>query len=88
MLGPHALEQEAVRLAEGFDASIRMIRGDALLAANFPLVHAVGRAAAERPRIVDFAWGREHAPKVAIIGKGVTFDTGGLDIKPASAAWS
>ena len=61
-----------------------MIRGDDLLAANFPLIHAVGRAAAEEPRIVDFAWGREDAPKVALIGKGVTFDTGGLDIKPAS----
>ncbi len=83
-LGPHALEQEAVKLAEGFDASVGMIRGDDLLADNFPLVHAVGRAAAEAPRIVDFSWGREDAPKVAIVGKGVTFDTGGLDIKPAS----
>ena len=48
------------------------------------MIHAVGRAGAEEPRIVDFSWGREDAPKVAIIGKGVTFDTGGLDIKPAS----
>ena len=84
LLGPHALEQEAVKLAERFDASVSMVRGEALLAANFPLIHAVGRAAAEEPRIVDFSWGREDAPKVAIIGKGVTFDTGGLDIKPAS----
>jgi leucyl aminopeptidase len=84
MLGPHALEQEVVKLAEHFDASVRMVRGDELLAANFPLVHAVGRAAAEEPRIVDISWGREDAPKVALIGKGVTFDTGGLDIKPAS----
>ena len=61
-----------------------MVRGEELLAANFPLIHAVGRAAAEEPRIVDFSWGREDAPKVALIGKGVTFDTGGLDIKPAS----
>jgi leucyl aminopeptidase len=83
-LGPHALEQEVVKLAERFDASVSMVRGDELLAANFPLIHAVGRAAAEAPRIVDFAWGREDAPKVALIGKGVTFDTGGLDIKPAS----
>ena len=83
-LGPQALEQEAVRLAERFDASVSMVRGEELLAANFPLIHAVGRAAAEEPRIVDFSWGREDAPKVAIIGKGVTFDTGGLDIKPAS----
>ena len=83
-LGPYALEQQAVKLAEQFDASVRMVRGDELLAANFPLIHAVGRAAAEEPRIVDFSWGREDAPKVALIGKGVTFDTGGLDIKPAS----
>jgi leucyl aminopeptidase len=83
-LGPHALEQEAVKLAESFDASVRMIRGDDLISDKFPLVYAVGRAAAEEPRIVDFSWGRDDAPKVALIGKGVTFDTGGLDIKPAS----
>ena len=83
-LGPHALEQEAVKLAEHFDASVAMVRGDELLSANFPLIHAVGRAASEEPRIIDFSWGREDAPKVTVIGKGVTFDTGGLDIKPAS----
>jgi len=84
VLGPHALEQEAVKLAEGYGAAISMIRGEDLLPANFPLIHAVGRAATERPRIVDFVWGRTDAPKVTLIGKGVTFDTGGLDIKPAS----
>ena len=84
VLGPNALEQEAVKLAEHFDASVTMVRGDELLAANFPLIHAVGRAGAEEPRLVDFSWGREDAPKVSLIGKGVTFDTGGLDIKPAS----
>ena len=84
VLGPDALEQEVVELAEHFDASVTMVRGDELTAANFPLVYAVGRAGAEAPRIVDFSWGREDAPKVAIIGKGVTFDSGGLDIKPAS----
>ena len=73
-----------VKLAEHFDASVTMVRGEELAAANFPLVYAVGRAGAEAPRIVDFSWGREDAPKVAIIGKGVTFDTGGLDIKAAS----
>ena len=84
VLGPHALEQEAARLAEGLGAAVSMIRGDELLEANFPLIHAVGRAAAERPRVVDFVWGRADAPKVTLIGKGVTFDSGGLDIKPAS----
>ena len=84
VLGPNALEQGAVKLAEHFDASVTIVRGDELLPANFPLIHAVGRAGAEEPRLVDFSWGREDAPKVAIIGKGVTFDSGGLDIKPAS----
>jgi leucyl aminopeptidase len=83
-LGPHALEQEAVRLAEHFDASVAMVRGDELVSANLPLIQAVGPAGAEEPRIVDFSWGRQGAPKVALVGKGVTFDTGGLDIKPAS----
>jgi leucyl aminopeptidase len=84
VLGPNALEQEAVKLAEHFDASVTMVRGAELIGANFPLIHAVGRAGAEEPRLVDFSWGREDAPRVSIIGKGVTFDTGGLDIKPAS----
>ena len=84
VLGPNALEQEAVKLAEHFDASVAMVRGDELIGANFPLIHAVGRAGAEEPRLVDFSWGREDAPKVSLVGKGVTFDTGGLDIKPAS----
>jgi leucyl aminopeptidase len=83
-LGPNALEQEAIKLAEHFDASVTMVRGAELIGANFPLIHAVGRAGAEEPRLVDFSWGREDAPKVSLIGKGVTFDTGGLDIKPAS----
>ena len=84
VLGPEAFEHEALRLAQSFGANVSILRGDDLLAANFPLVHAVGRAAAEPPRIVDFSWGREDAPKVTLVGKGVTFDTGGLDIKPAS----
>ena len=83
-LGPDALEQATVKLAETFDAGVSIVRGAELLAENFPLVHAVGRAAAEPPRIVDFVWGRNDAPKVTLIGKGVTFDSGGLDIKPAA----
>ncbi len=84
VLGPNALEQEVVKLAEHFDASVTMVRSDELIGSNFPLIHAVGRAGAEEARLVDFSWGREDAPKVSIVGKGVTFDTGGLDIKPAS----
>jgi leucyl aminopeptidase len=83
-LGPEALEQEAARLAASFGATLDIIRGDDLLARNFPLIHAVGVAAAEPPRLVDFQWGRSDAPKVTLVGKGVVFDTGGLDIKPPS----
>ena len=61
-----------------------MIAGDDLLDANFPMIHAVGRAAAQAPRLIDMAWGRKNAPKVTLVGKGVCFDTGGLDIKPSS----
>ena len=83
-LGPDALEQATVKLAETFDAGVSIVRGSELLVENFPLVHAVGRAAAEAPRIVDFVWGRGDAPKVTLVGKGVTFDSGGLDIKSAA----
>jgi leucyl aminopeptidase len=84
-LGPEALERETLVLAERFGAKIEIARGDELLARNLPLIHAVGRAAGQQPRLVDFTWGRGDAPKVTLVGKGVTFDTGGLDIKPASA---
>ena len=82
-LGPDALERAAERLAEEFGARFAATRGDDL-AREFPLIHAVGRAAAEPPRLVDLRWGREDAPKVTLVGKGVVFDTGGLDIKPSS----
>ncbi len=81
---PRRARGAAVKLADGFGAASAWSRGEELVAANFPLVHAVGRAAAEPPRIVDFVWGRRDAPKVTLVGKGVTFDSGGLDIKPAS----
>ena len=83
-MGPFALEQAAVSLAESFASVVSMVRGHDLVAGNLPLIHAVGAAAAEEPRLVDMSWGRKAAPKVVLIGKGVTFDTGGLDIKPAS----
>ena len=84
-LGPEALEAAAVALAQKHAAEASVIRGDDLLARNFPMIHAVGRAAAEAPRLVDFTWGDADAPKVTLIGKGVCFDTGGLDIKPDAA---
>jgi leucyl aminopeptidase len=83
-LTPEALEREAVGLAERNHAKPRITRGAELLAAGLPLVHMVGQAAADAPRLVDFEWGDAGAPKVTLVGKGVTFDTGGLDIKPPS----
>ena len=84
ILGPAALESAATELAQAFDASVETIRGVELLGKNLPLIHAVGAAAFEAPRLVDFVWGRADAPKVTLVGKGVVFDTGGLDIKPAT----
>jgi len=84
-LGPAELEEAARALAARHDASFRAIVGDDLLAENFPLIHAVGRAAARPPRLIDIAWGNAGDPKVTLVGKGVCFDTGGLDIKPESA---
>ena len=66
---PNALEQEAVKLAEHFDASVTMVRGDELIGANFPLIHAVGRAGAEEPRLVDFSWGARTRRKCRLSAK-------------------
>ncbi len=84
-MGPDALEAAALALAKDHGAKAKTIRGDALLKQNFPLIHAVGRAAAQAPRLVDITWGKPTHPKVTLVGKGVCFDTGGLDIKPSSA---
>ena len=71
-------------LAAEHKAKVSVIKGDALLEQNFPMIHAVGRASAEAPRLIDMVWGDKDAPKVTLVGKGVCFDTGGLDIKPSS----
>ncbi len=86
-LGPAELEQAARDLAGKHGATIGTITGDDLLKQNFPMIHAVGRAAvaARAPRLIDISWGDANAPKVTLVGKGVCFDTGGLDIKPESA---
>ena len=84
-MGPAALEKAALALARSHRAKASVIRGGDLVKRNFPLIHAVGKAAAEAPRLVDFQWGSTRAPKVTLVGKGVCFDTGGLDIKPSSA---
>jgi leucyl aminopeptidase len=83
-LGPQALEEAVVAVAKKHGSSCRIVRAEDLLAANFPLIHAVGRASAEPPRIVDFTFGPEDARKVTLVGKGVCFDSGGLDIKPSA----
>ena len=80
-MGPAALEQAARNVAEAHGAQIAVTAGDALLAENFPMVHAVGRAAKDAPRLIDLRWGDPQAPKLTLVGKGVTFDTGGLNIK-------
>ena len=83
-MGPAELEAAARALADRHGASVRSVVGDDLIGENFPLIHAVGRAAARAPRLVDITWGDPGRPKVTLIGKGVCFDTGGLDIKPES----
>jgi leucyl aminopeptidase len=83
-LGPDALEARIRAFAADRKLAFRSIVGEELLRENFPMIHAVGRAAAEPPRLVEFTWGDEAHPQITLVGKGVTFDTGGLDIKPSS----
>jgi len=84
-MGPGELEQAARDLAARHGASVRVIAGEELVTGNFPLIHAVGRAAARAPRLIDMTWGNAKNPRVTLVGKGVCFDAGGLDIKPESA---
>jgi leucyl aminopeptidase len=84
-MGPAEIEDAARALARRHGAEIAVTTGDALLEANFPLIHAVGRASTRAPRLVDLRWGDPAHPKVTLVGKGVVFDSGGLDIKPESA---
>ncbi len=84
-LGPAELEEAARTLAARHGASVRTVIGEDLVKQNFPLIHAVGRAADRAPRLIDLTWGDAAHPRITLIGKGVTFDTGGLDIKPESA---
>jgi leucyl aminopeptidase len=86
-MGPAELEQAARALAKPHGAKVRAIVGGDLLKQNFPLIHAVGRAADARraPRLIELRWGKTSDPKVTLVGKGVCFDTGGLDLKPENA---
>ena len=81
-MGPEQLAAAAGKVADAHGASLAVITGDNLLAQNYPTIHIVGRASDREPRLIDLRWGSEDAPKVTLIGKGVCFDTGGLDLKP------
>lgn len=85
-MGPADLQDAAEGLAEAFGGTCSTIVGDDLLDENFPAIHTVGRAAASgrEPRLIDLRWGDENAPKLTLVGKGVCYDTGGLDIKPGA----
>jgi leucyl aminopeptidase len=83
-LGPDAFDKEIRAFARRHKMKLRAIVGDDLLQQNFPMIHAVGRASSQAPRLLDLTWGRASDPKVTLVGKGVTFDTGGLDIKPSA----
>jgi leucyl aminopeptidase len=82
-LSPHDLAEAARGVASRFGATIEVVEGEALRS-GFPMIHAVGAASDRPPCLVDMRWGRESDPKVTLVGKGIVFDTGGLDIKPAT----
>ena len=83
-MGPEQLEAAAQALCDRHSANLSVTVGDDLLSQNYPLIHAVGRAYSQAPRLLDLTWGNPDAPRVTLVGKGVCFDTGGLDIKPAA----
>lgn len=83
-LGPEELVEAAAEIARENGAAVSVVTGDELLAQHYPLVHAVGRGADRAPRLIDMQWGDVRAPKVTLVGKGVCFDSGGLDLKPSS----
>ena len=84
-MGPDQLIDAGAAVAKDAGASVRILRGDELLEHNYPTIHAVGRASIRAPGLLDFTWGDDSAPKVTLVGKGVCFDTGGLNIKPREA---
>jgi leucyl aminopeptidase len=84
-LGPEELAAAAAALAASHEASIEILRGEELVSHNYPLIWAVGAASPRLPRLIDFRWGAPEAPRVTLVGKGVCFDSGGLDLKPSAA---
>ena len=81
---PKDLGDSAQTLADTFGAHLSQIIGDDLLTQNYPTIHAVGRASINQPRLIDLSWGDKNHPQVTLVGKGVCFDSGGLDLKPAA----
>jgi len=81
-MGPGELAEAAVKVARAHGARTQVIVGDALLKRNYPTIHAVGRASSRSPRLIDLRWGT-RGPRITLVGKGVCFDSGGLDLKPA-----
>ena len=82
-MGPEALAEAALAVGDQFSAQVAVTVGGALLDSNYPMIHAVGRGAAQEPRLVDLRWGEQDHPAVTLVGKGVCFDSGGLDLKTA-----
>ncbi len=82
-MGPKQLAEAVKQLGKTYKGKVREWVGDELLEANFPTIHAVGRASHRSPRLIELTWGKASDPKLAVVGKGVCFDTGGLDLKPA-----
>jgi len=83
-MGPEHLAKATSDLAESFNAQFKQVVGDELVAQNYPAIYAVGRASHRESRLLELLWGDENAPKLTLVGKGVCFDTGGLDLKPSS----
>lgn len=83
-MGPDELEEATKALAKQHNASVEVVRGEDLLSQNFPMIHAVGAASPREPRLIDMRWGRT-GPRLTLVGKGVCFDTGGLNLKPGTS---
>ncbi|MBE9065339.1 leucyl aminopeptidase family protein [Leptolyngbya cf. ectocarpi LEGE 11479] len=83
-MGPEQLEETSRSLAERYDATVKVIAGGDLVIENYPMIYAVGKASTRAPRLIDIHWGSTDAPQVTLVGKGVCFDSGGLDVKSAT----
>ena len=81
---PVDIAQASLELAEKFNGDVKQIIGDELIVQNYPTIHAVGRASIHTPRLIDLTWGDSQNPQITLVGKGVCFDSGGLDMKPAA----